>query len=143
MEILKKLKTELQYDTAIPLLDTYLGRKIKTNSKRYMHPHVHSSIIYNCQKWKKPKSLSIDEWTAQICVCVYIYIYIHTGASLVAQSVKKLPTIRETQVQSLGQEDTLEVETAAQFGILAWRISWTEEPGRLQSMGSQSRTLLK
>ena len=76
-------------------------------------------------------------------VCVYIYIYIHTGASLVAQSVKKLPTIRETQVQSLGQEDTLEVETAAQFGILAWRISWTEEPGRLQSMGSQSRTLLK
>ena len=54
-----------------------------------------------------------------------------------AQSVKKLPAMRETQVQSLGQEDTLEVEMATHFGILAWRTPWTEECGVLQSMGSQ------
>ena len=54
-----------------------------------------------------------------------------------AQIVKNLPAIHETKVQSLGQEDPLEKETATQSNILAWRIPWTEEPGRLQSMGSQ------
>ena len=56
-------------------------------------------------------------------------------ASLVAQ--KNLPAIQETQVQSLGQEDTLEKETATHSSILAWRIPWTEEPGGLQSMELQ------
>ena len=46
--------------------------------------------------------------------------------------------LQETQVQSLGQEDPLEEDMAAHSGILAWRIPWTEEPGGLQSMGSQS-----
>ena len=58
-------------------------------------------------------------------------------ASLVAQMVKHLPSMRETQVQSLGWEDLLEKEMAAHSSTLAWRIPWTEEPGRLQSMGSQ------
>ena len=57
--------------------------------------------------------------------------------SLVAQMVKSLPAMWETQVQSLGQEDPLEKEMATCFSLLAWRISWTEEPGRLQSMGSE------
>ena len=52
--------------------------------------------------------------------------------------VKNLPALQETQVQSLGQEDPLEEDMAAHSGILAWRIPWTEEPGGLQSMGSQS-----
>ena len=52
-------------------------------------------------------------------------------------AVKNPPAMEETQVQSLGQEDPLEKETATHFSILAWRIPWTEEPGRLQSMGSQ------
>ena len=56
---------------------------------------------------------------------------------LVAQTVKRLPTVRETWVQSLGQEDPLEKEMATHSSILAWKISWMEEPGRLQSMGSQ------
>ena len=56
--------------------------------------------------------------------------------SLVAQTVKRLPTMRETQVQSLGQED-LEKEMATHSSILAWKIPWTGEPGRLQSMGLQ------
>ena len=60
-------------------------------------------------------------------------------SSLVAQLVKNLPTMQETQVQvhSLGQEDLLEKEMATHFSILAWRIPWTEKPGGLQSMGSQ------
>ena len=55
----------------------------------------------------------------------------------IAQMVKHLPTMQETQVRSLGREDPLEKEMATHFSILAWRIPWTEEPGRLQSMGSQ------
>ena len=64
-------------------------------------------------------------------MCVYIW------ASLVAQTVKHLPTMRETWVQSLGREDPLEKEMATHSSTLAWKIPWTEEPGRLQSMGSQ------
>ena len=56
------------------------------------------------------------------------------GAFLVAQLVKNLPAMQETLVQSLGQEDPLEEGMAAHSGILAWRIPWTEEPGRLQSI---------
>ena len=57
--------------------------------------------------------------------------------SLVAQMVKCLPTMQETQVQSLGREDLLEKEMATHSSILAWKIPWMVEPGRLQSMGSQ------
>ena len=56
---------------------------------------------------------------------------------MVAQIVKHLPTMRETWVQSLGWEDLLEKEMATHSSILAWEIPWTEEPGGLQSMGSQ------
>ena len=59
------------------------------------------------------------------------------GASLVAQLVKNLPAMQETWVRSLGWEDPLEKEMATQSSILAWRIPWTEEPGGLQSTGSQ------
>ena len=60
--------------------------------------------------------------------------------SLVAQTVQHLPTMRETKVRSLGQEDPLEKEMAPHSSTLAWKIPWTEEPGRLQFMGSQSQT---
>ena len=58
-------------------------------------------------------------------------------APLVAQRLKHLPGMRETRVQSLGREDPLEKEMATHSSTLAWRIPWREEPGRLQSMGSQ------
>ena len=67
------------------------------------------------------------------------------GISLVAQTVKNLPIMQkaqETWVQSLGWEDSLEKEMATHSSILAWKIPWTEEPGGLQSMGSQSQTRL-
>ena len=59
------------------------------------------------------------------------------GASLVAQMAKNPHAMRETQVQSLGREDHLEKAMATHSSILAWRIPWMEEPGRLQSTGSQ------
>ena len=58
-------------------------------------------------------------------------------SSVVAQMVKRLPKTRETQVQSLGQEDLLEKEMVTHSSILAWKIPWMEEPGRLESMESQ------
>ena len=58
------------------------------------------------------------------------------GTSLVAQTVKRLPAMWETRVRSLGWEDLLEKETATHSSTLAWKIPWTEEPGRLQSMES-------
>ena len=54
-----------------------------------------------------------------------------------AQTVKRLPTMRGTRVRSLGQEDPLEKEVATHSSTLAWKIPWMEDPGRLQSMGSQ------
>ena len=59
-----------------------------------------------------------------------------------AQTVKPLPTMRETRVQSLDWEDPLEKEMATHSSTLAWKIPWTEEPGGLQSKGSQSQTRL-
>ena len=56
---------------------------------------------------------------------------------MVAQLVKNLPAMQETQIQSLGGEDPLEKEMATHSSILVWKIPWTEEYGRLQSVGSQ------
>ena len=72
----------------------------------------------------------------QFDVVLFVY-FCFCFSSLVAQMVKRLPTMRETRIQSLGREDLLEKEMATHSSILAWKIPWTEEPGRLQSMGSQ------
>ena len=71
-----------------------------------------------------------------------IIIHLHLkSASLVAQSVKNLPAVQETQIQFLGQEDALKKEMATHSSILAWEIPWAEKPGGLQSMGSQESDL--
>ena len=65
------------------------------------------------------------------------------GASLVAQTVKRLPAMQETRVRSLAREDPLEKEMVIHSSTLAWKIPWMEEPGRLQSMGvAKSQTWL-
>ena len=72
-------------------------------------------------------------------IYVYVCVYYINGASLLAQTVKNLPAVQETWVQSLGWEDPLEkVEKAMapHSSTLSWKIPWTEELGRLQSMGS-------
>ena len=72
-----------------------------------------------------------------ICSQILLYDFKAHALPLVAQRLKHLPVMWETQVRSLGQEDPLEKEMATHSSILAWRIPWTEEPGGLQSMGSQ------
>ena len=76
----------------------------------------------------------------QIHINTYVYlipIYRSIRASLVAQTVKSLPAMQKTRVQSLGQEDPLEKEMANHSSTLTWKIPLTEEPGRLQPMRSQ------
>ena len=68
---------------------------------------------------------------------LYICIFIYIKASLVAQLVKNSPAMQETWVRSLDWEDPPEKGMATHSSILAWSIPWTEEPGSLQSMGSQ------
>ena len=72
----------------------------------------------------------------QVCSAFKVLNLQHPNLSM-AQTVKNPPTMRETQVWSLGWEDPLEEGMATHSSILAWRIPWTEEPGGLQSMGSQ------
>ena len=74
--------------------------------------------------------------------CRLSEMYMLSAASLVAEMVNDLPALQETWVPSLGWEDPLEKEMATHSSILAWRIPWTEEPGGLQSTGSQSQTRL-
>ena len=83
-----------------------------------------------------PSSFSV---VAEVVFWVIGWVQI---TSLVAQMVKHLPTMRETWVQSLGREDSLEKEMATHSSTLAWKILWTEEAGRLQSMVTKSRTQL-
>ena len=78
-------------------------------------------------------SLPAHQWVA--FGVVFPFLLIRT--SLVAQTIKCLSTMWETWVQSLGWEDPLEKEMAIHSSTIAWKIPWTEEPGRLQSMGSQ------
>ena len=68
---------------------------------------------------------------------IHYYLLKSIVYSLVAQSVKNLPAVWETWVGSRDQEDPLEKEMATHSSILAWNISWTQEPGGLQSMGSE------
>ena len=64
-------------------------------------------------------------------------------ASFIAQSIKNLPAVQETQVRFLGWEDPLEKEMATQSSILAWRITWTEEPGRYSPQGHKESDMTK
>ena len=74
---------------------------------------------------------NIDQKLTQHCKALVFQL------QKVAQRLKRLPPMWENQVQSLGREDPLEEEMATHSSILAWRIPWTEEPGGLQSTGSQ------
>ena len=94
-----------------------------------------SCLILLCLSLRKKKvSLFLTQKSLYVYVCMYVCLL---SLSLVAQMVKHLPTRWETWVQSLGQDDPLEKEMATHSSILAWKIPWMEEPGRLQSMGLQ------
>ena len=100
--------------------------------------NIVKQLSSNGKKMFKWKRIVVFLWS--VFVCVYIFSYpqaIYTWPSLVAQMVKRLPTMRKTWVRSLGQEDPLEKEMATHSSILAWKIPWMEELGWLLSMGSQ------
>jgi len=90
-----------------------------------MFRHRYVEFIYSCGI---PKYL----------LYIFRHSYVEFIASLVAQMVKRTPAMQETWVRSLGWEDPLEKEMATHSSTLAWKIPWTEEPGRLQSMGLQT-----
>ena len=81
-----------------------------------------------------PFAAQIHPAEASILASTLFFKYV---TSLVAQIVKCLPTMKETRIQSLGWEDLLEKEMTTHSSTLSWRIPWMEEPGGLQSMGSQ------
>ena len=104
---------------------------------------LHLVLIYSLFRWALPDLSTITQLhplskihpvSLQLLALDLLYAIF---PSLVAQMVKNLPAMRETQVWSLGQEDPLQKGMTAHSTILAWRITWTEKSGRLQSMGMQ------
>jgi len=91
-----------------------------------------SLILAQCYYLKNNNNLIKQPIRVPIALPIY-----HSLRPLVAQMVKNLPAAWETQVRSLGREDPLEEEMATHSSVFSWEIPWTEEPGRLQSMGSQ------
>ena len=97
--------------------------------------YIHKSCIYNIYTYIYIFNIYIYIY---LFTCKYIYIYTcMLYMDFPGGSAGSLPAVWQSQVRSLGQEDSLEEEMATHTSILAWRIPWTEEPGGLQSMGSQ------
>ena len=111
---------------------------VSTSLKRWREPYdlLISSPIPRFWKPSRAGTRSLLMWMPQYHMSLGIS-HSRAVASLVAQRLKRLPAMPETWVRSLGQEDPLEKEMATYSSILAWTIPWTEEPGELQSTGSQ------
>ena len=97
------------------------------------------TIFFNSYNWVVGFRVSDFYFCLYISTYIYTfpYTYVYLWASLVAQVVKNLPVVQETWVLSLGWEDLLGKGMATQSSVPAWRIPWTEKPGRLKSMGLQ------
>ena len=110
-------------------------------SSWWCHPTISSSVIpFSClQSFPASVSFPVSQFfvSGGQSITTSFLIFIIVLTSLVAQRVKCLSTMRETWVRSLGREDPLEKEMAIHSSTIAWKIPWTEEPGRLQSMGLQ------
>ena len=99
-------------------------------SKTLFHP------VFDCVTFSSLTLITIRQWAESSSGIDNQYTLLY-GTSLVAQTVKHLSAMWETWVRSLGWEDPLEKEMAIHSSTIAWKIPWTEEPGRLQSRGSQ------
>ena len=108
---------------------------IPPSSLSLTHTHTHT---HTPRKASLTRRIRTVPGSLPKCHQNLLYIFNEDyGASLVAQRLKHLPAIWETRVRSLDREDPLEKEMATRSSILAWRIPWMVEPGRLQSTGSQ------
>ena len=99
--------------------------------------HVIDPLNINQKDWQNYHQMNFLKITCFLFNIHFLPNLCVKMMSLVAQLVKNLPTVQETRVPSLGWEDPLEKEIATHSSILGWKISWTEEPGGLQSMGLQ------
>ena len=103
--------------------------------------HKGSPRILECVAYHLSRgSFQPNNWTRVSCIAGGFFTSWVTRASLVAQTVKSLPAMCQTWVQSLGWEDPLEKKMTTHSSILAWKIPWMEDPGRLPSMGSHGVT---
>ena len=115
------------------------GRGSKCEYKSFVRELCGNAVLLDLDCGGGIMNLYMIKWQRTInshCPSASFILY-YTYASLVAQRLKHLSPTRETQVRSLGREDPLEKEMATHSSTLAWRIPWREDPGRLQSMGSQ------
>ena len=130
MKIEKSIRTEykLKINPWVLNISLKTGHHTQNFWKNISGPECRNSCVW-LPRIKAQRTFKSRELTLVICLPV-------------AQLVKILPAMWETWVQSVGWEDRLEKGTATHSSILAWRIPWTEEPGRLQSMGLQSQTRL-
>jgi len=101
-----------------------------------IHNEYLQSVLHSISEWMPTKEFRVLKSLVLASECTF-YQLSPSMASLVAWTVKCLPTMRETWVRYLGREDPLEKEMATHSSIHTWKIPWTEEPGGLQSMGLQ------
>ena len=131
----------------ISLLGIFRREKETCVLKKHLETDICSNFIHNSKTRSNPNICQQLNNPNIRQIVVYSYNTIKLGfpgnwAYLVAQTVKNLPAVQETQIQSTGQEDPLEKGIASHSSILTWRIPWTKEPGGLQSKGLQSWTRL-
>ena len=106
----------------------------------YCIPDYYMQLLYSCAKEQKFYKTTSKTWPSKsrpTVLSIKEFFFFPSGASLVAQTVKRLSAMQDSRVRSLGWEDPLEMEMAALSSILAWKIPWTVGPGRLPSTGSQ------
>ena len=118
--LLKSLKTDLPHGPAIPLMGIYQEKMKSLNSKRYIHPNIHSTLFTTPKAWKQPKCPLTEEWIKTMwCVCVYIYICV----CVCIHNIWRSPGV--------GNSNPL------QYSRLENSINGQEEPGGLQSIELQ------
>ena len=106
-----------------------ITQELRITALRTYYSQKHIFVKFKAYHTQEVIAQTIGQCSYEI-LCIYVL-------ALVAQMVKRLPTVRDTRIRSLGQEDPLEKEMATLSNTLAWKIPWTKECGRLQSMGSQ------
>ena len=120
----------------IPVAETNTARVSWAATGHFTVSPVNQSSLGDLLLGEGSRTLAPGHLSAWNLKKEIIYKYSPSWTSLVAQTVKNLPAMRETQVRSLGQEGPLEKGMATHSSILAWEIPWTEEPGGLQSISS-------